>query len=181
MKWVFVLGGVAMVIIGGIGKYVDMTKYKEPFISGNSPWYTVFMTGVIAVILGLSFDWIMSLDDEEEEGEVGEAGTPADKPAGDEKDADEGEAAGKDATGDEPGSAEDESAEGDTEGGEPKDGGEQPPAQSASDDGDKYPHPAAVVTPPCVPGRTPSVPLAQTLLIHTCSIPTNSPSATARC
>ncbi len=79
MKWVFVIAGLAMVVIGGIGKYVDMTKYKEPFISGNSPWYTVFMTGVIAVILGLSFDWIMSLDDEEEEEEA-PAGEAEDQP-----------------------------------------------------------------------------------------------------
>ena len=67
MKWVFVVAGAAMVIIGGIGKYVDMTKFKEPIISNNSPYYTIFMTGVITVILGLSFDWIMSLDDEDEE------------------------------------------------------------------------------------------------------------------
>ena len=67
MKWVFVVAGAAMVIIGGVGKYVDMTKFKEPFISNNSPYYTIFMTGVITVILGLSFDWIMSLDDEEDD------------------------------------------------------------------------------------------------------------------
>ena len=87
MKWVFVLGGLAMVVVGGIGKYVDMTKFKEPFISGNSPWYTVFMTGIIAIILGLSFDWIMSLDDEEEGEE-----TPDDEPADQAKpDVDQGE------------------------------------------------------------------------------------------
>ena len=72
MKWVFVVAGFAMVIIGGIGKYVDMTKYKEPFISNMSPYYTIFITGIITVILGLSFDWIMGLDDEEE----GEGGEP---------------------------------------------------------------------------------------------------------
>ena len=94
MKWVFVVAGAAMVVIGGIGKYVDMTKYKEAFISNNSPFYTIFMTGVITVILGLSFDWIMSLDDEDEEGgedspegegdEEGVAETPEEQEDGEE-------------------------------------------------------------------------------------------------
>ncbi|MBM4085853.1 MAG: hypothetical protein FJ272_13780 [Planctomycetes bacterium] len=75
MKWIFVCVGLAMVVIGGAGKYVDITKYKEEFISGNSPFYTIFMTGIITIILGLSFDWILSLDEEDAQGE--QAAQPA--------------------------------------------------------------------------------------------------------
>ena len=86
MKWVFVIAGIALVMVGACGKYVDMTKYKEPFISGNSPFYTLFMTGIITIILGLSFDWIMSLDDEEEQA-PGEDAPPEPEPEPTEGDA----------------------------------------------------------------------------------------------
>ena len=122
MKWVFVIGGLAMAVIGSIGKYVDMTKYKEPFISGNSPWYTVFMTGIIAVILGLSFDWIMSLDDEEEE-EIEGAGDGAG-----EGDATEAEAGQDEAP-------EPEDADAATED-EPSAEGDAPPPETAESDGE---------------------------------------------
>ena len=124
MKWVFVIGGLAMVVIGGIGKYVDMTKFKDDFISGTTPWYTVFITGIIAIILGLSFDWIMSLDgEEEEEGEE----TP------DEEDGPEEPEAEK------PDETEEEGEEAEEEPEEPKDDapGDEPAADAADDDGDK--------------------------------------------
>lgn len=89
MKWIFVCIGIAMVTIGGVGKYVDVTKYKEDFISGNSPFYTIFMTGIITIILGLSFDWILSLDDEDE----GEGDEQKDEDEGGESEDESGEQA----------------------------------------------------------------------------------------
>jgi len=66
MKWFFVAFGLFMIVAGGIRKYLDWKLYREEFICGHSWGYAVFMTGVITVILGLSFDWIMSLDEEDE-------------------------------------------------------------------------------------------------------------------
>ena len=119
MKWVFVVAGAAMVIIGGVGKYVDITKFKEPFISNNSPYYTIFVTGVITIILGLSFDWIMSLDDEEEE-------------AGKDKDKDEGEEKGESESAEAPPEAGAESVPGESESA-PKDEPANAPEAAARD------------------------------------------------
>ena len=124
MKWVFVVAGFAMVIIGGIGKYVDMTKYREPFISNMSPYYTIFITGIITVILGLSFDWIMSLDDEEEGAEggapEGEGEKPEEEAAEAEEDAEakpEGEDAEPESAGEPPAQPEETAPEGGDESG----------------------------------------------------------------
>ena len=134
MKWVFVIGGAAMVVIGGAFKLYEMNRYNEPFISGNSPWYTVFMTGVIAVILGLSFDWIMSLDDEEEEeGEPAE-GEAGDAPAGPGADAEPD--AAQDAPKPEAAEPPPDEAKGGEDGGEPAEGQPKPDEEAPSPEPD---------------------------------------------
>lgn len=64
-KWIIVAAGAILFLLGTGFKVYNMSEYNEAFTQGNS--YIGIAVGIIAIALGLTFDWLTAEDEQAEE------------------------------------------------------------------------------------------------------------------